>query len=130
MHNSNSIFASNSPFCFIDCNMPVEVFWWCFFFFDAVYHLSKNMKSRMCTQPKILTNKDYLDCKSAQNTPLFLPMLFSSEFTVKQFPCAVHSTVIYKRYWSRNRSVLEIYSNIAKNSEQGKSNAYQQLQCQ
>lgn len=36
----------------------------------------------------------YLDCRSAQKMPLFLPIVCSSEFIVRQFPCAVQSTKI------------------------------------
>lgn len=34
----------------------------------------------------------YLDCKSAQKIPLFLPIVCSSEFIVRQFPWAVQRT--------------------------------------
>lgn len=41
---------------------------------------------------KIEPKDHYLDCKSAQKIPLFLPIVCSSEFIVRQFPCAVQST--------------------------------------
>lgn len=71
--------------------------------------LKKCKQQNAYTTKKTLTNKAYLDCKSAQNTPLFLPMVFSLEFTVKQFPCAVQSTEIYRIYCSGKKKTFQTY---------------------
>lgn len=51
----------------------------------------------------------YLDCKSAQKIPLFLPIVCSSEFIVRQFPCAVQSTEIQTKSLSREWDHLASY---------------------
>lgn len=60
---------------------------------------------------KLKLRKDYyLDCKSAQKIPLFLPIVCSSEFIVRQFPCAVQSTRIQAERLPRERHHLALHT--------------------